>query len=129
MADSEAQAQDVVNVLLRSLSPAESEAVDGLLSVAWGRLLIMTEDLSARIDSGQIPASVVTGIQAEMVANVFKNPKNLRQHSSTRSIDDYSETDNDTFDSAVSSGQLLPTEAHLKLLARRKRGAFTIVPQ
>lgn len=128
MAESLATKDDVANVMLRPLSTPEENAAGALLLMAWHRLALLVPTLTKRIDARTLDQAVVTGVQAEMVANVFKNPTSARTQQRSFTLDDYSEQNTDTLDNAISSGQLFPTEQHLRMLAPTKRGAFTVMP-
>ncbi len=128
MAISTATPEDVAPYLQRPLTDSEAETARGLLDAAWLRLHVLIPGLNARIDSGAVSADLVTSIQAEMVATAMKNPLGLRSRSTTLSIDDYTETNNETIDRALTEGALMPTDAQLRLLRPAGAGAFTIRP-
>lgn len=127
-------AQNVATVAhVRDFYPAltsEQEAqAERLLNVAWLRLLVIPGlRIASRIDAGTLDPEVVASVQAEMVANVLKNPEGARTRNSTMSIDDYSETEILTIDKARAEGSLYPTDLMLAMIRENRRGAWTVRP-
>lgn len=85
MADSQAQpemapaatAGDVATALLRELTPVEQAAAAWYLRRAAGLLLARVPDLPRRVEADPAFRFLVAGIQAEMVARVFRNPEGV----------------------------------------------------
>ncbi len=129
MAENRATLDDVKMFFPDLAPPAQEAQAERLLQVAWVRLLAIPGlRIARRIDDGSLPQEVVSSVQGEMVANVLKNP-DARTRNLSMAIDDYSESEQLTIDSARAEGVLLPpTDAMLSLLRRSGRGAWTVIP-
>lgn len=128
MVVNEATVNDV-KTFFPDLTSAQEEQATALLQVAWIRLLVIPGlNIRRRIEAGTLDQEVVSSVQAEMVANVLRNPDGARTRNSTLTIDDYTETDQVTIDQARSEGLLYPTAAMLAMIRENRRGAWTVRP-
>ena len=120
---------DDVKMFFPGLTSAQQQQAQSLLRVAWLRLLVIPGlNIKRRIEAGTLDQEVVSSVQAEMVANVLRNPDGARSRNTTLTIDDYTETEQLTIDQARSEGLLYPTEAMLTMIRENRRGAWTVRP-
>ena len=95
---------DVETSLLRDLTVREALYVQAWLDRAERLILARIPDLAVRVESNEAYGSIVSGVEGEMVARVFRNPEGVRQEDEGN----YSIR----LDAAVASGILMgsPTE-------------------
>ncbi len=95
---------DVETSLLRDLTEREAQYVQAWLDRAERLILARIPDLAVRVQSNAAYGSIVSGVEGEMVARVFRNPEGVRQEDEGN----YSIR----LDAAVASGILMvsPTE-------------------
>lgn len=98
------QPADIETSLLRDLTEREAQYAQAWLDRAQRLILARIPDLTVRAQSNAEYASVVAGVEGEMVARVFRNPEGVRQEDEGN----YSIR----LDAAVASGILIvsPTE-------------------
>ena len=120
---------DDVRTFYPGLTSEQEDQAERLLQVAWVRLSVIPGlRIQARLDAGTLDPEVVTSVQAEMVANVLRNPEGARTRNTTLTIDDYTETEQVTIDQARSEGLLYPTAQMLAMIRANRRGAWTVIP-
>lgn len=104
----------------RPLSTAEQSVATAQIAEA----VVALEGFAAQrgVALSSLNQALVDLVVKRMVRRYMKNPEGVRSH--TESIDDYTTTD--VRDNTLSAGEMLPNDADLSLLFRR-RGAFEIV--
>ncbi|WP_378144811.1 Gp19/Gp15/Gp42 family protein [Cnuibacter sp. UC19_7] len=70
---------DVQVSLLRALTPVEDEYADRLLRRVEVMLLVQIPDLNDQVEKDDTLRELVTAIEAEAVARVYRNPTALKQ--------------------------------------------------
>lgn len=118
--------KELVEKLWRPFANAgeETRAI-ALLATATRIMRAAAPTVDDRIASGQLDAELVADIAAQMVIRVLQNPDGYR--STTRAIDDYSETN--VRDQALSDGALRLLDSELAVLrGTASAKAFSIAP-
>ncbi len=105
------------------------DTVETLLEQAEAEILLTFPDLAARVADGRTQLVLLKRVEAEMVSSVMRNPR--AWSSTSESIGPLSNSY--TINTAVASGLLKLTDAHLRLLqgasalsAGRTPGMFVI---
>lgn len=103
---------DVAAFLGRSLTSDEVTQVSALLNAVEVIIRQRIPDLVSRVGVDELYADLVILVEAKAVRRVMLNPTGIRQHS--EAVDDF--TQSDTFDTAISAGDVYVTDDEWMLL-------------